>query len=78
MGAFEVGQMIQFGLSLASQINWLMAIGLLAETLCSSVYFPRFISIPDSPFPIRHSEFSLEPFSESPLRRIVIYSECIV
>jgi hypothetical protein len=68
----EIGQMIELTLRLSSQVDWMMAVCLIAGFFLSLVNFPRFVSIPNCPSSICHMKILLESFSKSPLDGIII------
>jgi len=67
MSVFKIHQMIHFARSLPCKIHRMMPICLLADTSPTLVDLPRLISIPNSPFSIRHPKSPLEPLPEPPL-----------
>jgi len=74
----EISQMIEFSLFLAGQIERLMSVSLLTDTLGSSIYLPRLVPVPNRPFPFGNSEFRLESLSKSPFSRNIVHSKCVV
>lgn len=57
---------------MSSQIQGLEPISLIAKTTDSSVNFPRFVPVPESPFAICDSELFLETLSQTPFSRFIV------
>jgi hypothetical protein len=58
----EVRQMVVLAFPFPRQVQWMVAVGLLADTRSALINLPRLISIPNGPLSIRHVKSLLESF----------------